>query len=224
MHSFPECDICLSSSINADSQDDNVQLSILEITLLRQLKQTRNEKELSRMTNVDKKVITEVLDRLWDKDYIGEDSMVTEKGFDLLGEPSIRIREVPPVQLSALELLLLKNVGSSNKDKELSRLANIALETVTAKLDKLYDEDLISKDHMLTEMGFNLLSREASRSAPPPEKNEPLESVKPISAPIAPTRTVVIQREIVKVPCKYCGALNDIATSRKCSNCGAAVK
>ena len=40
----------------------------------------------------------------------------------------------------------------------------------------------------------------------------------------APTRTVVIQREIVKVPCRYCGCLNEIATARTCSSCGAALK
>ncbi len=36
--------------------------------------------------------------------------------------------------------------------------------------------------------------------------------------------TTIIQREVVKVPCKYCGALNDISTQRTCSNCGAVVK
>ena len=41
--------------------------------------------------------------------------------------------------------------------------------------------------------------------------------------PDVPTRTVVIRREIVKVPCKYCGTLNEIATAKTCSNCGAAL-
>jgi hypothetical protein len=37
-------------------------------------------------------------------------------------------------------------------------------------------------------------------------------------------RTVVIQREIVKVPCRYCGTLNEIATAKTCSNCGAPLR
>ena len=36
-------------------------------------------------------------------------------------------------------------------------------------------------------------------------------------------QTVIIQKEIVKVPCKYCGVLNE-ATARTRSNCGAAIK
>lgn len=36
--------------------------------------------------------------------------------------------------------------------------------------------------------------------------------------------TTIIQKEVVKVPCKYCGALNDLATDRYCTSCGAAVK
>lgn len=39
----------------------------------------------------------------------------------------------------------------------------------------------------------------------------------------SPQQTVVVQKEIVKVPCKYCGVLNEI-TARTCSNCGAAIK
>ena len=34
----------------------------------------------------------------------------------------------------------------------------------------------------------------------------------------------VTQREIVKVPCKYCGTLNNLATDKFCSGCGAPVK
>jgi len=34
----------------------------------------------------------------------------------------------------------------------------------------------------------------------------------------------VIQREIVKVPCRFCGTLNELATTRFCPSCGAAVK
>ena len=36
-------------------------------------------------------------------------------------------------------------------------------------------------------------------------------------------QTVIIQKEIVKVPCKYCGVLNEV-TAGTCSNCGAAFK
>ncbi len=39
-----------------------------------------------------------------------------------------------------------------------------------------------------------------------------------------PGQTVIIQKEIVKVPCKFCGTLNEIATAKTCSNCGAALK
>jgi Zn finger protein HypA/HybF involved in hydrogenase expression len=41
----------------------------------------------------------------------------------------------------------------------------------------------------------------------------------------APTTTTVIQKEIVKIPCKYCGALIEITGgATKCPNCGAPVK
>ena len=50
-------------------------------------------------------------------------------------------------------------------------------------------------------------------------KTRQLESMR--SPPAAPASTVIIQREVVKVPCKYCGTLNDLATSKVCSNCGA---
>lgn len=42
--------------------------------------------------------------------------------------------------------------------------------------------------------------------------------------PTKEKETVVIQKEVVKVPCKYCGALNDIVAQKTCSNCGAAIK
>ena len=48
-----------------------------------------------------------------------------------------------------------------------------------------------------------------------------------VPTPIAPTvvkEKEVIQREIVKVPCKFCGNLNDLATAKFCSGCGAPVK
>ncbi len=35
--------------------------------------------------------------------------------------------------------------------------------------------------------------------------------------------TVILQKEIVKVPCRYCGTLNEV-TRRTCSNCGASIK
>jgi hypothetical protein len=34
----------------------------------------------------------------------------------------------------------------------------------------------------------------------------------------------VTTREIVKVPCKYCGNLNELATAKFCSSCGAPIK
>lgn len=40
----------------------------------------------------------------------------------------------------------------------------------------------------------------------------------------SPQHTVIIQRDIVKVPCKFCGNLNDLATAKFCSGCGAPVK
>ncbi|MGD0145830.1 MAG: hypothetical protein ABSB53_03140 [Nitrososphaerales archaeon] len=44
------------------------------------------------------------------------------------------------------------------------------------------------------------------------------------SEELPPGQTVIIQKEIVKVPCKFCGTLNEIATAKTCSNCGAALK
>ena len=38
----------------------------------------RDEKELSKITNVHRKVVTKTLDELFDANYIGKDSMVTE--------------------------------------------------------------------------------------------------------------------------------------------------
>ena len=35
--------------------------------------------------------------------------------------------------------------------------------------------------------------------------------------------TIIVQKEVVKVSCKYCGVLNEV-TQRTCSNCGAAVR
>jgi rubrerythrin len=35
--------------------------------------------------------------------------------------------------------------------------------------------------------------------------------------------TTIIQREVVKIPCKYCGTLVDPVQDQKCPNCGAAV-
>lgn len=196
-------------------------LSILEITLLRSLKNTKKDKELSNMTNVDEKVISKILDKLYEDDYIGKDLLVTEKGFDLLNQPSVPMREEPHGQLSTLELLLLRNIRPSSSDKGLSRLAEVDLDTVSAKLDKLNDEDYITEDSMLTEKGFSVVYQERMKDLPAPK---PHDTVSREPAALIPTRTIVVQREIVKVPCKYCGTLNEIATAKACSNCGAAIK
>jgi hypothetical protein len=49
-----------------------------------------------------------------------------------------------------------------------------------------------------------------------------------VQLPSRPTEIIrekeVIQRDIVKVPCKFCGNLNDLATTRFCPSCGAAGK
>jgi hypothetical protein len=37
-----------------------------------------------------------------------------------------------------------------------------------------------------------------------------------------PTKEVIREREIVRIPCKYCGSLNE-NTAKKCSNCGAVI-
>ena len=50
-----------------------------------------------------------------------------------------------------------------------------------------------------------------------------------VSAPgtaVAPNiiqKEAVVQKEIVRVPCKFCGTLNDLATAKFCSSCGAPV-
>jgi hypothetical protein len=45
--------------------------------------------------------------------------------------------------------------------------------------------------------------------------------------PTAPYQVVqketIIQREIVEVPCKYCGTLNVLATTKYCTSCGAPI-
>jgi DNA-binding MarR family transcriptional regulator len=212
------------SANNSEGTHDEPALSVLELTLLRNLKQTRKGKELSDMTNVDKKIVSEVLDRLCDEGYVGEHTQVTEKGFNLLNQPSVRVREEPRGQLSPLELLLLRNVHPWNKDKELSRLANVDLATVSDKLDKLYDEDYITEKHMLTEKGFDTLHRDSEKDVSRPPQLQPHDVASRESALPNATKTIVIQREIVKVPCKYCGALNEMATTKTCSNCGAVLK
>jgi len=44
----------------------------------------------------------------------------------------------------------------------------------------------------------------------------------PISSKASPN--LVIEREVVKVPCKYCGTLIDVFRSNTCSQCGAPVR
>lgn len=41
----------------------------------------------------------------------------------------------------------------------------------------------------------------------------------PISSKLSPT--IVVEKEIVKVPCKYCGTLVDVFRNNMCSQCGA---
>jgi len=143
-----------------DDQDSHVSkgdLTLLEIILLRNLKKTGDDKELSQMTNVDRKIITSTLDELFEADYVGEDSMVTEKGFEILNQGNVRVKDEPTVELSALEMLLLKSVNRSMNDKALSKLAQVDLATVSMKLDRLYEQDLITENLMLTKKGFNIL-------------------------------------------------------------------
>jgi len=83
------------------------------------------------MTDVHGKIVTKTVDGLFEAKYIGKDSMVTEKGFELLNQRNLRIKEESPVELSALEMLLLKSVNKSMSDKSLSRLAHVDLATVT---------------------------------------------------------------------------------------------
>jgi|GEM_PF-2119363 hypothetical protein len=37
------------------------------------------------------------------------------------------------------------------------------------------------------------------------------------------TTTTIVEREVVKIPCKYCNALNDLVRSKTCSQCGAPI-
>jgi hypothetical protein len=48
------------------------------------------------------------------------------------------------------------------------------------------------------------------------------QSQPPQSQPTKEIHVKEIIREIVKIPCKYCGTLNEI-TEKKCSNCGASI-
>ena len=41
----------------------------------------------------------------------------------------------------------------------------------------------------------------------------------PLSSTVSPT--IVIEKEVVKIPCKYCGALMDVFRNNTCSQCGA---
>ncbi len=214
-----------NANTNRGSKRAEEPLSILELVLLRNLKLGLKDKGFSKFTGVDKKIITDTLDGMFERGYVGEDSKPTEKGFDLLNQSSIPTRDDTLVGLSDLELLLLKTVRPRSKDKELSQVMNVNLQTVSEKLDKLYEMDLITEDQFLTEKGFNLLhkpstpesspiSRAASneRHAAPARKEE-----------FAPMRTLVIQREIVKVPCRYCGMLNELSKVSLCSQCGAKI-
>jgi hypothetical protein len=193
----------------------------LELVLLRNLKKTKDEKELSQLTNVDRKIITTTLDELFEADYIGEDSMVTEKGFEILNQRDIRVKDESSVELSALETLLLKSVNRSMNDKSLSKLAQVDLTTVSGKLDRLYEQNLITEDLMLTKRGYNILHRgsELTEEQAPQVDNQERESKGRRTD--ASTRVVVIQREVIKIPCRYCGMLVDPVRDAKCPSCGA---
>lgn len=204
-------------------------LSILDLALLRNLKQAKDkrgkDKEvLSNNTHVDKKVIFRTLDRLRKDGYVGKDMLVTEKGFDLLNQPAVRVRDEPGSDLTSLEILLLRNVRPWSKDKALSEFANVDRATISAKLKKLRHEDYITEDYALTEKGFNTLYWESRKDLPRQSPRESRDDALRESATPIPTRTIVVQREVVKVPCRYCGVLNEIATAKTCSNCGAALK
>jgi uncharacterized OB-fold protein len=43
-------------------------------------------------------------------------------------------------------------------------------------------------------------------------------------APTTVKETTVIQKEVLKVPCKYCGTLLDPVRERYCTSCGSPVK
>ncbi len=44
-----------------------------------------------------------------------------------------------------------------------------------------------------------------------------------VIAPVVVQKETVVQKEIVMVPCKFCGTLNDLATTKFCSSCGAPI-
>lgn len=169
-------------------------------------------------------MITARLDVLLHEGYIGKDWMVTEKGFEVLNHPAIHVRKEPFSELSDLDLLCLRYVTPSMRDEQLSRLFNVDYVTVTAKLAKLNSEGLITTNYTLTEEGYNELFQESNQRTEPAAQSRVPAGGELGQETNVPTKTVIIQREIVRVPCKYCGTLNDIATQRFCPNCGAPVK
>jgi len=46
------------------------------------------------------------------------------------------------------------------------------------------------------------------------------QQARPAQPPPAPGQTTVVEREVVKIKCRYCGALND-ETAKECVSCGA---
>jgi len=46
------------------------------------------------------------------------------------------------------------------------------------------------------------------------------QQARPAQSPSAPGPTTVVEREVVKIKCRYCGALND-ETAKACVSCGA---
>jgi hypothetical protein len=212
-----------TGDLSTEPPDDTPDLSILELTLLRNLKVSRDEGTLSRLTKVDKRIVGIVLDRLFEKGYIGDQLKVTEKGWDTLNSPSVRLKQLPSVDLTPLELGLLRRVPW-RKDKELSEWANVDRKTVSEKLRIFHEQRLVTDKRMLTEKGFSVLYKEEHEVRRSAAVKDSTSSQDREQAPrTEPTRTVVIQREIVKVACKYCGSLNELATSQVCSRCGAKI-
>jgi hypothetical protein len=194
-------------------------LSLLDVSLLRNLSFTRDEKELARMTKVDRDVVKSKLSWLMAQGYIGEKFMVTEKGYNAVSTPlSQPVDEVQP-PLPPLSMVVLKLVRPGQKDKDLSRQANVDPSTLSAKISELVSQGYLTPNRALTEKGYCVTFQESLNKG-----------VKPGASPMAKeaqagiqTPTVVMQRDVVKIPCRYCGNLNELALVSNCPRCGAPI-